>query len=182
VDGGSASGSSSGGEGGASGALPQALVDVQIASGMNSTTQCPLAGEQTWNVGYTGQDPAPIPNGTSQGGELVTVSCSVVPAGSGFAVAGDVQLAGQGSLTLKGNFDGTTNAQPNIQATFQLASGSGDWTETACTATFSSVDMGIAAGRVWAHLDCPAMTDSSHGTQCDGQADFRLENCAELAQ
>jgi hypothetical protein len=38
--------------------------------------------------------------------------------------------------------------------------------------------MGVAAGRLWADLDCPTATDSVNEKICEGKATFKFENCA----
>jgi hypothetical protein len=39
--------------------------------------------------------------------------------------------------------------------------------------------MGIASGRIWAHVDCPNAINGNSGHDCDANADFRFENCSE---
>ena len=155
----------------------QAGVSVAITPGNNSDTQCPIGAGDTWSIGG---EPTlePVPNGQSSNGATVTVSCSVAPQATGFAVSGDVSLAGQGSFTVSGTFDGTTQAQQDITASFGAANGDGSWMQSTCTVTFPNPGMGVAAGRVWAQVDCPTMVDGVTHTQCDGSAQFRLENCA----
>jgi len=80
---------------------------------------------------------------------------------------------------LQGTFDGTTNAQNNLSATFTLPNGLGQWSATLCTATFPQPAMGIAAGRVWTTVDCPAATNAETATTCEGTATVRFENCAQ---
>jgi hypothetical protein len=157
-------------------AVPQAGMSVTVEPGDNSSTKCPIVG-QVWNIG--GSSLAPVANGQDDsGGFPVTVTCSVTQQGSGYSVTGDVLLSGSGSFTITGTFDGTTNPQSNISATFVLPNGLGNWSEGDCAVTFPDAGhMGIAAGRVWAQVDCPSMVDASNNTTCEGIAEFRLENC-----
>ncbi len=52
---------------------------------------------------------------------------------------------------------------------------------TSCTVTFSDTSagqMGVAGGRVWGNLNCPALNENG-GQQsvCEGNAEFKFEDC-----
>ena len=158
-------------------AVPQAGISVEVTPGSNTSAQCPVAlPDNVWNIGDANL--APVKDGDSQSGAPVHVTCTVRANNGGFDVVGDIELQGKGSFTVQGHMSGdTTQSQPGITATFVLAGGTGSWNESDCNVTFPQSDMGIAAGRIWAQIDCPTMKDPNRGTQCDGNAQFRLENC-----
>jgi len=112
-------------------------------------------------------------------GTNTTAQCPLIPQTWAIGGATLAPVANGQSFTISGAFDGTTNPQTGITGTFVLPNGLGNWSQATCAVTFPNSSMGIAAGRVWASLDCPTMVDPSNATQCDGHADFRLENCTD---
>jgi hypothetical protein len=117
-------------------------------------------------------------------GNIVNVTCNVHSETDGFHVEATASLGAQGGVTLSGHFTantGDTNAPPltNITANFFRAD-TGSYVESTCTASYTTTpqEMGVAAGRVWADLDCPTATYSAQNKTCEGKATFKLENCA----
>jgi hypothetical protein len=155
-------------------ATEQGAANVQVTPGQNTSAQCPVAlPDNVWSIGGDGL--SPVADGSDQSGAPVKVSCAVSGNDSaGYDVTGDIELAGKGSLTLVGHV--TTASGSTIRATFVLANGIGRWLEDDCSVTYPSAG-GVAAGRLWAVIDCPKMVDSDHNTTCDGEATVRLENC-----
>jgi hypothetical protein len=158
--------------------MAQAGINVLVARGTNSATQCPIVVAGVgWGIG--GPTLAPVANGQCSNGDPVSVACRVASQDAGFAVGGTVVLDGTGLFSINGTFDGTTNPQSGITGSFVLPNGLGAWQNATCTVTFPDSEMGIAPGRVWAAIDCPTMVDPGEGTQCEGTAEFRLENCTK---
>jgi hypothetical protein len=147
---------------------------------------------------FTGTLPTPQPNGGSQGGG-VAVSCTV---SGGFDVTLTAVLGGDlggGSITIgTGHVDPSTGSQhiPGNLSTMVDGSFSGD-----CSIAFTfnggavPVQNGtppIAGGRIWAHLSCPKMSNTSGQSViipsgqsqasvteiCDAEVDFLFQNCS----
>ena len=139
----------------------------------------------------TGGAPQIKANGSQQPNGNVSVSCTVrgsfdvsLTAALGGAVGGTLVMSGQVTASSGGS---------NISASF--TSNGASYTEPDCTIAFTyegapvPTSPPIAAGRIWAHLACPSMTNPSHlkkladGSQvpevCDGEADFLFDNCSE---
>jgi hypothetical protein len=157
-------------------ATPQAGIQVTVIPGSNSSAQCPVAlPDNTWNIG--GDNLAPIADGADQSGAPVSVSCAVSGNdGSGYNVTASVELKGKGSFNMTGHLSAPGSSSPStFHAAFTLPLGLGAWGSDGCTVDYSVG--GIAPGRLWATIHCPAMVDSNNNHVCDGTADVRLENC-----
>jgi hypothetical protein len=195
-------GSSSGGSSGGAAVIAEGFIAATVGSGPSSpATVCNLGSVQSWlDVGTptTTGIPVTVPDGGTQSGAPVTVSCTVSASGSGFDVnlsigelgteGGSVTITsppGQGAVTLSG-------AQ-GITGVFQSSS-YGTYQESDCTLAFTYSgspiqQQPIAAGRIWAHISCPSAQVSGEtvvgpdgGTQniqCDAEADFLFEQCGQ---
>lgn len=161
---------------------PRVYLQSQIDDGTNPPPGCGIvASSNGWvDIGSVNQS---IDNGGSQTGGPVTVSCSVTSNGDGsFQVnaAATVGGAAGGSVTIVGKFT-SSGMQSGITAHFQRGDGSGSFQETDCTASYATnANMGVAAGRIWAQLECPTVIDNEKTTPlvCEGKAEFRFEDCS----
>jgi hypothetical protein len=95
---------------------------------------------------------------------------------------------GSMSLTVIGVVDPTAGATTDVLG--ELSTNNGDeYISGTCSVTFSPPGAGasppsppVAAGRIWAHLSCPAAQPAIVGTGpaiCDAEADFIFENCGQ---
>lgn len=164
-------------------ATSQAIFDGRLerAGGMNCQDVGPL-----FNVGEFG-NPAletassPIADGEPYEQGTVNVTCSVVPSGTDeFRVKGAVGLTGAtgGMFHVEGTFT-TTGEQEGISAVFTRRLGGNSYTATGCTVRYTTPSQGIAAGRVWGEILCPAAENASAQTECKAVAQFRFENCEQ---
>jgi hypothetical protein len=164
-------------------ATPQAGIVWTVEAGSNSAALCPVAGADTWTIGGGGADDTTVADQGSAGGVPVGVSCTVSGSDSaGYNVFATATYGTLGTLTVQGHVDGTRNAQPNINGQFNdnLPQGMiANLTESNCTITYPNGNMGVASGRIWAHIDCPTATDANRMRTCDANADFRFENCGQ---
>jgi hypothetical protein len=165
-------------------ATPQAGIVWTVEAGSNSGATCPVAGADTWTIGggTLSGDSTVADQGTSSG-TPVSVSCTVSGNdSSGYNVFATAMYGSLGSLTVQGHVDGTRNTQPNIEGQFNdnLPQGMiANLSEKDCTITYTNGNMGVAAGRIWAHIDCPTANDANRMRTCDANADFRFENCGQ---
>jgi hypothetical protein len=154
--------------------------------------QCKLTFGDWVNVGSVGNNKvpgsptAPINDGdTDQGHNIHVTACSVSAGGDGFDVNVSVTVDGAGAFTVNGHF---TKTGPNTGINVVFSRGdTGTFTEGAnippgdpgCTADFPRPEMGVEAGRIWAHVLCPNETLQSQNRVCQGEAEFRFENCSQ---
>jgi hypothetical protein len=176
-------------------AVSRVAFDSQIQPGTHKSTECGQTG--TWfTIGSFGNpalgrtDPAnpesplkdpvvPIDDGAPNQQGTVAVSCSVTPEGEGFHVAAHAELTGAtgGAVTLQGHFN-KTGDQPDIIVA--LTKRGVTFTDSHCTATFdTSLGHAVAAGRVWAQVECPNSENPGAQQICASKAQFRFENCAQ---
>jgi hypothetical protein len=176
---------------------------VSAHLGPGSSNLCPLGpGTPVLMVGalQNASLPETVPNGQ---GDL-DVDCSVSPNGGGYDIHLAASVPGDmgGELIVTGTVDGSTGG--TVSAQFLAVSGSAGTTYAAnddCTLTYSYMGMalpagqpGIAAGSIFAHLDCPnavSQGGSVSGQQvatedggfasamCEGTADFLFQNCSQ---
>lgn len=164
----------------------QVLFDSELKAGAAGTAKCRYGPPATFvqvtkagteKDGSVSFDPVPVPSGENG----ISVSCRVHPDGDGFQVDAQVQAPGQatgGTVSIKGRFT-PSGTQTGIRAVFQKGD-VGSFEQNDCTATYdANSPMGVAAGRVWARLDCPKMVFTSQERECAGSANFRFENCAQ---
>jgi hypothetical protein len=129
------------------------------------------------------QPARPIKDGDSyqQGG--VSVSCSVVPAGTNeFNVDGSVVLSGAtgGTFRVDGKFK-TSGEQTGIHAIFAVRRSGNTYEELdrQCTVRYTTQFQGVAAGRVWGEITCLNAQNTNAERTCKITAQFRLENCSQ---
>jgi hypothetical protein len=145
-----------------------------------------------------GMKPDTVPNGGSQAGGQVTVSCTVHSDSGGFDIDLNVELVGQGSMHVYSTASGavTSSGAMGINGDFSKSVGGSGETYSASDCTLTYVYMRaavpdsspVASGRIWGHVSCiDAQTNSNvllpdGGTApqtCDAEADFLFENCSE---
>ncbi|MGH7281182.1 MAG: hypothetical protein ACRELY_06650 [Polyangiaceae bacterium] len=171
-------------------ATPRVLLQSNLGAGnqqgVNDSTVCSFSARDPWVTIGDPTNSASVADGDTDGntGQVVSVSCDVTPEGDGFHVQASAQLGSQGAVTVTGHFTNNTPAVSadtpiqNISASFSRAD-TGSFTESTCTVTYTTNPqfMGVAAGRVWADIDCPTATYSSQNKTCEGTASFKFENC-----
>jgi hypothetical protein len=130
-----------------------------------------------------------VRSGVITGTAGTTVTCSVVPSGSGFDVSADVTTS-EGSFAVSGTLP-STGTGGGITASVDYEPGGTSpilFSGTGCSVTLANAETPgfdpstgppIAAGRVWATVTCDDMTVSGQPADaCKGILTFRLENCA----
>jgi len=196
-------GSDSGGSSGAAPPTPDGFIAATVGPGSSSpSTVCNLASVEPWlDVGTptTTGKPVTVPDGGTQSGATVNVSCTVTASGSGFDVSLSIEQQGTEGSTV------TITSQPGegvvtltgghgITGVFQSGS-FGTYRASDCTLAFTyagspvQAQPPIAAGRIWGHISCPAAQISGETTvgpdggtqdiQCDAEADFLFEQCGQ---
>jgi hypothetical protein len=176
-------------------ATPQITLDSSISHGTHSTTECSQTGE--WvaigsfgNPALGRKDPndpnsplvapvLPVKDGDAFDQGTASVSCSVVENGDGFDVAAEGELSGAtgGAMTLQGHVLRGVDS-PNV--TVSLSRKGETYTGSTCTVTFNTqAGHGIAAGRIWALVDCPDANAPSEQKVCATHAELRFENCGQ---
>ena len=153
----------------------------------NNNDLCPYGSPMTvLQIGTASVTPIPVVSGGTFQGAPVAVACAVT---GGFALNLTAGKEGFGQMTIDGNVDLTGGAA--IAATI-ISSGI-TFTEANCTIAYTFMGSPVpttpvARGRVWGHLSCPSMTDGQQRLinggrlaqeTCDGEADFRFENCTQ---
>lgn len=175
-------------------ATPRVTFTSRIGKGKHSPKEC--AQDGTWfEIGSFGNpgaglenpdDPAsplkdpvrPVEDGAADQQGTVSISCSVVEAGDGFDVALQAVLTGAtgGAMTLTGHL---LRAVESKGITLALTRKGETYTSNGCVVTFNTaVGHAIAAGRVWATIDCADAEAPSQQRICATHADFRFENCS----
>ncbi|MBX3190279.1 MAG: hypothetical protein KF819_24990 [Labilithrix sp.] len=180
-------------------ATPRVVIDSQISPGAGrSNKECPETG--TWiQIGSFGNPAAgrvdennpesPLkdpPRPVDDGGEEITlggrvaVTCSVIPREDGFDVAATAQLNGAGTasglLKITGFFKpGQTNEPIDI-----IMSRDGRaYKQANCKTSFVGPLQTVAAGRVWAEVECDTSEYEQGQRTCNTKAQFRFENCGQ---
>jgi hypothetical protein len=176
-------------------ATPRVAFDSQVQPGTHKSTECGQTGPW-FSIGSFGnpalgrvndadptsplKDPVvPIDDGAADQQGTVAVSCSVTPDGDGFRVAAHAELTGAtgGAVTLQGHFN-KAGDQPGIVVA--LTRRGETFTDNNCVARFDTVlGHAVAAGRVWALVDCPNAENSGAQQTCASHAQFRFENCTQ---
>jgi hypothetical protein len=121
----------------------------------------------------------PVDDGAADQQGTVSVTCSVTEKGDGFDVRASAQLTGAtgGSVTIAGLFR-PSGDQPDISVA--LTRRGETFSDTKCVARFDTLaQQGVAAGRVWANVECPNAEYPSAQQICKSTAEFRFENCAQ---
>jgi hypothetical protein len=169
--------------------VPSVAIVSQLGAGTAAgAAMCPLAMGSSWlQIGTP--DTQRVTSGTTQGGQVVTVNCTVHATGAhSYSVQASALLAGQGSITITNATlsDDLTAVQTRIAGTFERGD-TGDFVQNDCTFDFghqpgdiaSDPSMGIAPGRVWGNLVCPMIVDSAHNETCFAAAEVLFENCTQ---
>jgi hypothetical protein len=159
---------------------PQAAVTSTIKPGTAGSQSCTTNKAVEWKLGNGAGEDIPVKDGDSLNGAGVAVQCKVSGNDqAGYDVSAQATWTGKGSVGISGHFSGSRDPQPNITGSFIDASGLGNFHQSDCVATFTAGDQGVAAGRVWAVLTCPNAIDSGQTKACEGDSEFRFENCAQ---
>jgi hypothetical protein len=157
--------------------------NAYFASTLGGSDGCGLhvpAGTPFLSIGAEGN---PVSNGGSFMGSSVSVICQVSATGtSSYNVNAQVGYGPQNGFNLSGTLSNVSGPQPNFTAQFTSASIS--YNESMCTVTLkpggNAMNPSITSGRVWATLECPALTNmTTSGDVCAGQATFIFQNCAD---
>jgi hypothetical protein len=174
-------------------ASPEVGLTWVVEPGTNVGT-CPVPGEDTFTIGGGGLSNAGVTTGSTVNGKPVTVDCKVSGNdSSGFYVFAEATYGTgslQSSIIIQGKFNGTLGTQTGISGSFldalslssetlAEAPTTGTNADPGCTISYPTGGMGIASGRVWAHIDCPSASDSEVSVKCDAHADFLFENCSQ---
>lgn len=175
-------------------ATPRVTFDSQVTAGTHPQTGCGKTGP--WftigsfgnpQLGHMNGDPAaplidpvrPIDDGASDQQGTVSISCSVTGAGDGFDVKATVQLTGAtgGSVSMFGHVLATGD-NPNV--TVNLTKGGETFKSDACIVRYdTAAGQAVAAGRIWATVDCADANNSDASQLCASHVQIRLENCAQ---
>jgi hypothetical protein len=167
------SSSSSGATSSASSSGSPLAIAQTIVSATLSGAQCPSAGA-TVKVGDFGDPYAkpPVASQPARGswqGRSLAFDCSVKASGDGFAVLStmdfDDDRVGQNGLTSAGGGNFTVDVKI----------GAAEHEHENCALEYPTGG-GVATGRFWAKLTCPA---EAGGDPCAIEAEVRLENCAQ---
>ena len=163
-------------------ATPQVIFEgrLETGSGSDCTDPGPLFVVGELGDPSSGRSTRPVKNGETFEEGVASVTCSVIP-------SGDASYQVKGSLTLSGpnggGFDIDGSFAPDAEATginvvVSRASG-GTYSSTSCRARYTSTLQGVAPGRVWAEITCPAAASNDGSQSCDVVAQVRLENCTQ---
>jgi hypothetical protein len=177
-------------------ATPRVTFESQVVPGAHTQQECPGRTGAWLEIGSFGNpalgrvDPAnpesdlldpvrPVDDGASDQQGTVTISCSVTEKGDGFDVRATAQLTGAtgGAVTITGLFR-PTGDQPDI--TVSLTKRGETFSSSKCIARFETqLGHAVAAGRVWANVECPDAEFASAQQICKSSAQFRFENCTQ---
>jgi hypothetical protein len=138
-------------------------------------------------LGHMNGDPAaplidpvrPIDDGGSDQQGTVSLSCSVTAEGDGFQVKASAQLTGAtgGAVSVFGHV-GTTGDSPNV--TVNLSKSAETFKSSTCVVTYdTAAGQAVAAGRIWANIDCADASNDQAQQLCSSHVQIRLENCAQ---
>jgi hypothetical protein len=173
-------------------APPDTFVDMNLSAMSGQGDVCPLFSTSLTIGTPTGLKPTTVPNGGKDMDGDVNVACSVKGSGSyQIALLAQKGATHGGSLSISGKVDGS-GGQVAASFTSQMRT----YQQRDCMLTYQygnppgpiPIQPPIAGGRIWAHLFCPMMTDTSGGMQlladggfspvvCTGKVDFLFENC-----
>jgi hypothetical protein len=159
------------------------VLESDIGPGMAGDMACMISATNWVEIGSFGNPPTipvrPVDNNTDNGNGNVSVVCSVKgDDANGYDVSASATLQGAegGTVSIAGHF-ATTGDQSNLNVSFQNAM-YGAFRQADCTATYTdNKNMGVAPGRVWASLNCPAIVRPDQMRTCAATAQFRFENC-----
>ena len=175
-------------------ATPRVAFDSQVLPGMHPPAMC--GKTSTWftigsfgnpQLGHMNGDPAaplidpvrPVDDGAADQQGSVSLSCSVTAEGDGFQVKATAQLTGAtgGSVSMFGHV-GTAGESPNV--TVNLTKLGETFKSDACVVTYDTVaGQAVAAGRIWATVDCADANNVQSQQLCKSHVQIRLENCTQ---
>ena len=159
------------------------IVDSNMSPGSHSMTDCPIAQTQWVEIGAFQTTTTPIDpidnNGDDNGNGTVSIVCAVKGNdANGYDIEVSATLSGDtgGSLSITGHVT-PTGTQMGISGVFQRAD-YGNFREDDCVISFApNSNEGVAPGRLWGSISCPNIVNQSQLRTCDGEANFRFENC-----
>lgn len=176
-------------------ATPRVTFDSSVFPGTHKSSECGKTG--TWfTIGSFGnpalgrKEPAnpdsplidpvrPVDDGAADQQGTASISCSVTPDGDGFQVKAHAELTGAtgGAVTIVGRM---TPSGDQTGISVALTKRGETFTDQNCTARFdTTAGQAVAAGRVWASVDCANAEYSSAQQICASKAQFRFENCSQ---
>jgi hypothetical protein len=176
-------------------ATPRVTFDSTVFPGKHKASECGKTG--TWfTIGSFGnpalgrKDPTnpdsplvdpvrPIDDGAADQQGSASISCSVTADGDGFQVKAHAELTGAtgGAVTIVGRMT-PTGDQTGISVA--LTKRGETFTDPNCTARFdTTAGQAVAAGRVWATVECLDAKFESAQLACESKAQFRFENCSQ---
>ncbi len=158
-------------------------ISSSLAAGSDqNTANCNLANANWPQIG----DPqnGTYANGDSFDGTTLSVTCTVKPSGDGtaFNVDATASIGGLSSFHVFGTLT-TSGDQKGLQAEWSEHNTGKFASDAPCTTTYPSIlhfpdNPPVAAGRVWATIDCPSARFDGNRA-CHGNATFRFENCTQ---
>jgi hypothetical protein len=173
-----------------SGPVSDTYVSATLGPHLDSMNNnlCSNANPQSaLKIGMAAAAPVPVASGDTFQGAAISVSCAVT---GGFMVNLQASKQGSGTMLILGNVDATSGGSGILA---HLVSNGLSYTESDCTIAYTYLGgpvptTPVAAGRIWAHLKCPSMTNGQQrllgngmyvAETCDGEADFLFENCQQ---
>lgn len=177
-------------------ATPRVTFESQVIPGNHTQADCPGRTGAWLEIGSFGnpalgrKDPAnpeselidpvrPIDDGASDQQGTVSISCSVTEKGDGFDVRATATLTGAtgGAVTITGLF---RPAGDQTDITMALTKRGETFSSSKCVARYDTqLGHAVAAGRVWATIDCNDAEFPSAQQICKSSAQFRFENCSQ---
>ncbi len=135
--------------------------------------------EAFWTIGT---EDNPVSNGGSFGGATITVGCVVTAMGPNtFGITLEAYQGESYGISISGTVTNSTAAQPNITATFNELN-VGSYSSSDCMLTLTNdTPTPITAGRIWASVSCPLVTDPSiaNGACAASVSTLIFQNCQE---
>lgn len=168
---------------GVASAVPRVTFDSAYSPGTHPAADCGKAGTAlligSFGNPALGEPVRPVADGAMDGDGTVAVSCSVTADGDAFQVNAHAQLTGSkgGAVTLSGRMANVGDQTGISVSITQLGE---TFADSGCTARFdATLGQGIAAGRVWAQVDCPNAANAAAQRICTAAMQLRFENCTQ---
>jgi hypothetical protein len=186
ADGGSSSSSSSSSTSSSSSgglATPQTIFEGRFEQAADGGATCNDVGPLT-QIGSFGESglSSPVKDNERTSDGLVRTSCIVKRSAASpdaFDVQGSIAHSTMG-FTISGVFR-PSGEQPNLKVRFTTRGKELAQIDNQCFARYTKGFHGVAAGRVWAEVECPSVTEAGggNGSICRAIAEMRFENCAQ---
>jgi hypothetical protein len=175
-------------------ATPRVTFDSTVTAGTHPQAGCGKTGPWftigsfgTPNIHTDPADPAsplvdpvrPVDDGAADQQGTVSISCSVTAAGDGFDVRATVELTGAtgGAASMFGHVLASGD-NPNV--TLNLTKSAETFKSDACIVRYdATAGQAVAAGRIWATVDCADANNTVSSQLCASHVQIRLENCAQ---